>query len=548
MLKKNDRWITEWIVFALLAISLGIVSFFHEPWLNEAQAWQIARNADLSEILFQIPHYEGHPALWHLMLLIPAKCNMPYELSIKVISSAAVLIIGWLILFRSPFPKLMRILLPFHYFIFYQNGVVSRPYGYMTLALLLMAVFYREKDEKPWRFAAAMLLLCVLSGYGIVIAGGVAIVWVIQICSEHGWKILSAFLWKDKRIPPLVMLLAAAVLIALQILPDPNAFAFTLPKNNSVFICLLYHLFAILPDSTLTNILGCEEMAAYASFDTGALIVGIIAGILFLLAMILFSSRKNRWYLIVPYFLFGVFSTFVYLTAHHIGVVLSLILFWLWIAFEDPDKGELFRKLSGKIKLQEKERVLLKRIGIVFGMMLFIIPVFWTMIASVYEIKYDYCSSKKMAAFIREHGLEEATFLARWSDEEEPINVNALYAKVNPVAIMPYFSHNFCLNLNEGRENMAYIRHVVATPKESVDTLERIREKGLPEGLIGSVDLKLIYGEDVDPLSYVPVYEITPFYVTVWKYMRVNVSNVHKNYIYMRKDVLEKYGLQEIDW
>ena len=57
-------------ILALLLYIIGtvLVSCFHEPWFDEAQAWLIARSASLYEILFEIPHYEGHPQMWHLPL------------------------------------------------------------------------------------------------------------------------------------------------------------------------------------------------------------------------------------------------------------------------------------------------------------------------------------------------------------------------------------------------------------------------------------------------------------------------------------------------
>jgi len=43
--------------------------YFHEPWFDEVQAWMIARCATIKELLTVIPHYEGHPPLWHMILM-----------------------------------------------------------------------------------------------------------------------------------------------------------------------------------------------------------------------------------------------------------------------------------------------------------------------------------------------------------------------------------------------------------------------------------------------------------------------------------------------
>ena len=59
---------------------------FHEPWFDEAQSWAIARSGTIKEILFEIPHYEGHPPLWHLILVPFAKLGAPYELSLAAVN------------------------------------------------------------------------------------------------------------------------------------------------------------------------------------------------------------------------------------------------------------------------------------------------------------------------------------------------------------------------------------------------------------------------------------------------------------------------------
>ena len=107
-----------YIVFLLLFFT---VSCFHEPWLDEAQAWLIARDASYHDIIFTLPHYEGHPPLWWLILSIPAKLNMPYEMSLTIVSMVISAVSVYLIIFKSPFCAAFRLTLPFTFFIFLLN-------------------------------------------------------------------------------------------------------------------------------------------------------------------------------------------------------------------------------------------------------------------------------------------------------------------------------------------------------------------------------------------------------------------------------------------
>lgn len=66
-------------------VVVGLVA--HEPWFDEAQAWLLARDASLGELLFHRLRYEGHPPLWYLLLAVPAKLGLPYK-TINLVSAA----------------------------------------------------------------------------------------------------------------------------------------------------------------------------------------------------------------------------------------------------------------------------------------------------------------------------------------------------------------------------------------------------------------------------------------------------------------------------
>lgn len=544
---------TEWVVFCFFAITLAIVSAYHEPWFDEAQAWQIARCSSLEEIMFQIPHYEGHPALWHLMLFLPAKLGFPYEFSMGLMAYIPVFLTGWLIIFRSPFPMLIRCMLPFHYFIFYQHGVVSRPYGYMTLAFMIMAITFKERNDKPWKFMLSMAFLCMLSGYGIVLAGGVALAWTIEIARELKGKVISKEALKDKRVIALFVLLLVAVLLLIQILPYPNTFAFSVKKTNPTWLSLGYSLFVMVTDSCLMSILDCEGMPRFSSFDPVSFCVAAFIGMAFLVICYLYSTNKNRLYFFIPYVLFGIFSGLVYFSSHHLGIIVAFIIFWYWIASEGRDGNGPDVMRIKRFNISEKDRKLLDSFKRLLVLTPIIIPCFWTLVASYNEIRYDYFPSRRVAAFIMEHGMENLTYLTEWgeviqddwSDAEyyEHMNAYGLDVSVDPVAVLPYFEHNFCINLNGGDDELAYATHRFASAEESKEVVENLKEQGLPDAIIGLIDLKRIYGDE-NSAVYIPVYKISPRYVGIWKYFRTFQDSFKSRYIYVRSDLLDKYGLK----
>src|SRR4051812_5914996 len=55
------------LVFLLLTVT-GI--FHHEIWLDEAHHWLLAKDSNSPGELFYNARYEGHPALWNMLLFI----------------------------------------------------------------------------------------------------------------------------------------------------------------------------------------------------------------------------------------------------------------------------------------------------------------------------------------------------------------------------------------------------------------------------------------------------------------------------------------------
>src|SRR4051812_40575150 len=74
-LERASAWAWAPALAAWCALVAWVLPL-HEPWFDEAQAWLIARDATLWEILGRMS-YEGSPPLWHLLLAPLAKAGAP---------------------------------------------------------------------------------------------------------------------------------------------------------------------------------------------------------------------------------------------------------------------------------------------------------------------------------------------------------------------------------------------------------------------------------------------------------------------------------------
>ena len=179
--KNLSSKLPEIIVLCLYTALLAFVAYFHEPWYDEAQSWLIARAASIKDMFFYIPHYEGHPPFWWLILAPFAKVGLPYEITLKTINIALCSFGIGLFLFKAPFKRLFKFLIPFSFFLFYQYGIISRCYCLTIIAFMLAAITYQNRNIKPFAYVGSLMFLCATSAYGIIFSGGLAIVWLLEL-------------------------------------------------------------------------------------------------------------------------------------------------------------------------------------------------------------------------------------------------------------------------------------------------------------------------------------------------------------------------------
>ena len=208
-------WV-EAVVLALYAAVLGVVIPFHEPWADEAQAWLLARDNSFWEIFRYRLHYEGHPALWHFLLRALYLAHVPWSAvgwccGVIVVAGIAVWL-RW-----SPFPLVVRVLLPFTFFVLYQYGVVIRGYVLFPLLLFGLCALYCARPRRAVWFTVVAGLLANLCLQGAIVSGILTLLF--------GWEIFRE--WRGERWLrglglPVVVLAVAWGLAGYAAMPAPD--------------------------------------------------------------------------------------------------------------------------------------------------------------------------------------------------------------------------------------------------------------------------------------------------------------------------------------
>lgn len=539
----------ERIVLVVYLLSRILMILVHEPWFDESLAWLIARDSSLSEILFTAPHYEGHPSLWHLVLMPFAKAGAPFELSLGLVSLIFSGLAMWLFIYKAPFKRIVRLLMPFTYFMFYQFGVVSRPYCMVMLAIVLMALTYGMKDVHPGRFVLSLWFLCITCAYGLVIAGGVCIVWLIEMLlkayeasknknsgnGEYRGAVrifIEDHLVRGGKIVWLLGLLAYAVFIIYRIMPAEDAFAVLNVEDSastSFVVRLLYMLFGILSDLFITN------TYSYGTTITvsGLGIIDVLPSVLIgagILAVLIYVAKKRGMLLlfVVPYSMLILIMTWLYMSRHHMGIVLLYLLFFMWI-YTEKSEHEKIEKTTKDGKSEKRD--LKTSLIVLFAAVGMIIPLYWNISSSIVDVVFNYSLGRDEYAFLKENGYLDNTILAEW--EKMPVaeeGSNPITFSVAITGILPYMDKDTFLNSPAKAGYNYSLIHKPPTSDMTDKLIDSINNVAPPDIIIGSPEYTSIYSVGFSFIDYECTCEVEGG--LIWK----GVPEMRSEKIYVRKN------------
>lgn len=554
--------ITAFIVF----IALSVVMFiFHEPWYDEIQAWMVASDASIGEMIWHLPHFEGHPPFWTLILALFAKTGVPMEIGLRIptllFSGAA----AFLVIFKAPFHKWIRCLIPFSYFLFYQYTVICRPYSLMFLGFVLAALFYKERNKKPVRYLVALYLLCLSSAYGIMFAGVLCLIWTVEIVKELKGKEFVSKAIRDKRTWSLLAMLILAVALLMIIWPAENAFAQVRVVEFSAIRCLIYTFLVLPADALLSDIALTGRLQQYDTIiqaDYATILCIFITLALYFVMITAAHIFRKKAILLLPYMAFAGYAALGYFYNHHIGIVPLFILFVFWCAIADKPE-EL--KLPGFVeKLEKSVPGIAKKTGYFFVILALGMSLFWTFSAVKNDIKYAAWYAKDLAAMLEEYELTDYNIVNQWtyaeiedkvaedvtsdgpitegdggyyiSTEVEQLDAADYHQYVkmcNFVDILAYSDtkENYIYNFNGGDANNRYVNHDMLSQEESMSYLQELGEKGYPDVIIGNPEILGMMGLDASEVNYIPVYAFVCY--------RINKYNAvyAREFVYVREEI-----------
>jgi hypothetical protein len=389
------------------AILTSVTALFHEPWADEAQAWLVARDSGFWTMMTERMSYEGSPGLWHALLWPLAHAHLPYW-SMECLAVAIAIVATALFVKLSPFPRWIRLLLPFTMLFSYQFAVVARSYVLDVPLTFLALYLIRRRPTKIIWIAAVLGLMANTNFFALFLSAALGGVYLFD-----AWRIHSLFGARRNQTVAALAVYALLSLVAVKTAMPPrdietsrSRLGYILHTNAGASVPRPHVGDPGKPPQVLGVLFLCADQLG------GSIIVGLI----FAVGFGWFLVARRRVIAALP--VLAILAAFLLgrVFAHHLGLFMLAVIASLWLAW--PEESRPVRSYSRA-----------ELCGTLLLTLYCLHTILWTARAVAFDIRYPYDGSRACAEYIRKNLPGGRVFgYNYWSVAVEPYFDRKLFA------------------------------------------------------------------------------------------------------------------------
>ena len=302
----------------------------HELWGDEIHSWNIAKASGSLFELISNTRYEGHPPVWYIILWTISKfTHDPF--AIQVVHLITAWLVVSVILFYSPFPFIIRILIPFGYFFLFEYSVLSRNYAIgILIAFIICIIIHKNFKGKILLYYFLLFLLSNTHLLSLLLAASIHLYFLL--------------LQKEKASKQIYLHLIAGFIVFL-----PSVYFIFPPSDSSLNSNYwlsnwdIDHLSSII-QSPVRALVPIPNWTEYHFWDTEFLIskghffslpmwsiLLISVGLVLLCISLLNPDKKSLYFFLFNSFLIVIVSFIIPFTnSRHVGFIFISLLVALW--------------------------------------------------------------------------------------------------------------------------------------------------------------------------------------------------------------------------
>ena len=182
---NNKKSLFVFLSIAVWLILYGVGLAKHEYWRDEMRALSIAISAPAFSDLPLYLKNEGHPILWYAILKLAFDCfQATWVLPLcSFIFSFGILV---LVMFRSPFPLLIKLLLIFGVYCLYEYGINARNYGIGAFFMLLFADSFSRYPKNIFLAFLCLSMAALTNVYATMMVGLIGVYTILEYKNTNG--------------------------------------------------------------------------------------------------------------------------------------------------------------------------------------------------------------------------------------------------------------------------------------------------------------------------------------------------------------------------
>lgn len=364
------------LVFVAYAAMTLWVGLNHEPWRDEADPWLLMRDGGVGTMLSRVG-YAGTPALWYLLLAPLPKLGLPY-VSMTLLHLAIAWAAMLVFLIAAPFPRTLKVLFAFSYYVSYEYAVVARPYALTVLLLFAPMAAWRDRNARPLRLAFFVALLAHTTTHGLFFAALIGLVFLVDAIRTSAWR-------GRAQLAAIGLMLAAGSLSAWMLRAPEDA----------------HRVRVFTPE-------GVRWALANAFFPDVPGIWALVLSIVILLVVSVAIGRRPGPQLFFwgSLILLGIVYTFVWVAGlRHSGLLLILTMASLWMS-----------RSEGEISSGAWRTAALGALGVALAYSTLLATQYWQR-----DLREPFTGAKEMADFIRSNDLQKYEIAAHLPTPSEAL-------------------------------------------------------------------------------------------------------------------------------
>lgn len=166
--RPGPDWRFAWGLTAVFALLGGVLQGRHELFRDEVQAWLIARDLGVIDLLRYL-RYEGHPSLWYLCLKALATFADSLQ-AMQMLHLALIAAAVWTGAAFAPCSRLCKVLVACGYFFAFEYSIIARNYALGVLLGFAYCALICRRPARPLAMGVVLALMANTSAHALVVA------------------------------------------------------------------------------------------------------------------------------------------------------------------------------------------------------------------------------------------------------------------------------------------------------------------------------------------------------------------------------------------